>query len=316
MPEKLGNGGNSLENYDPETGRYVADENGSGLKKDKKTKTRYNKKDLLDDLDIFADEEEEDLSSWTERRNFWLSSEKRDPVWVCDNIEKFFDKEVVDFIKKYDFHTSAPLGTNGTYNYKNWTLTNAIAFQMYEPMTPLSPEEFDELKEKVRQSGYLYSYNAYDAPLTYLERGFGNKEVIEKSYLSTQPNDCVLTDGAYGSCVYTAFDANTAKSYSHGRYIMKYIIDNTKGHKIDRFEMNELKTKFQNRMPQVQARIEAHCKNIGLEDWQAQKIAKIFKTTVDSDETFPAVICGYDVYYAGSYGLLLRFRNVVTRKDW
>ena len=106
MPKKTGNAGHGLEAYDPKTGQYIKEGEESSKEDFSIDIIKGSKSSDLDDL--FADDDEgEDLDSWLERRNFWNSSEKRDPNWVCDNIEKFFDKEVVDFLAKYDFHTAS-----------------------------------------------------------------------------------------------------------------------------------------------------------------------------------------------------------------
>ena len=315
MPKKTGNAGHGLEAYDPKTGQYIK-EGEESSKEDFSIDIIKGAKSLdLDDL-FDDDDDGEDLDSWLERRNFWNNSEKRDPNWVCDNIEKFFDKEVVDFLTKYDFHTASSLGAR-TWSSQNLVLTNAIAFQMYQPMTPVSPEEFDSLLNQVGSD--KFSSRTPSAPLAYIERGFSNKGVIAASYLRQEPSDLVLTQGAHGSCVYTAYNAFTASSYAgYGGYIMKAVIDNANSNTIDEQSVYNLKNTFLNRINEIKSKLYQHGLNIGLDDSQAQRLGQVFENTLQYDEMFPAVICGYDVVYDkyDKYALLLRFRNVKVKKDW
>lgn len=324
MPKKPGNAGHGLEEFDPETGQYVAAP--SGAKNSNKQPKKFA------NLDLLAGEEEESFGDWMQRRNFWLNEEVRDPDWVVDNIEQFFDKEVIDYMERWDYHTSASLSISGKTTYdahRNMTLTNAIAIQMYKPMTPVEPQEFDGLKAQIVQRGDLWPSDAKRVPQLYLERGFsGDPRVIEASYLREQPNDLILTQGAHGSCVYTAYDGRTAQSYarrssvgssrSNSGYVMKYILDQTKAKGINESEVRQLRMRFNNRIQEIQDRITKHALGLGIEQSKAEKLGRIFKSTLEYDETFPAVICGYDIVYDpySQYGLLLRFRHVKTRKDW
>lgn len=328
MPEKPGNGGYGNEAYDPETGQYVASGGGS-----KKSSKKISKKFANLDLLLDDDEDGEDFGAWIQRRKFWLSEQPRDPDWVIDNIEQFFDKEVIDYMERWDYHTSASLSISGKTTYdanRNMTLTNAIALQMYQPMTPIEPAEFDAMKAEIARRGELWPSDAKRVPQLYLERGFsGDPRVIEASYLREQPNDLILTQGAYGSCVYTAYNPHTASSYARrssvgssrngsSGYIMRYILDQSSTKGINYNEAMQLRNRMRGRAQEAAGRITQHALKMGIEQSKAEKLGRIFASTIDYDEMFPAVICGYDIVYdpGSQYGLLLRFRHVKTRRDW
>lgn len=233
---------------------------------------------------------------------------------VIDNVDKFFSEDVLTMIEKYGFHTCDSMGAGKTsHSYINKPLLNAIAARQFEPLKIIPNNEFDNYFRIAKAHG---SYNnAHSRDWAYCQRGFGNTSTID-IYTGKRKPDLLLPAGAYGSCIYTAYDSSTANSYSKG-VLMSYVIDMTKAKTMTNIEERNYKSKMQNAFPQMENKIRARLQKMGKDQLYCDKVIHNFQNCL-RDETMVSVMMGYDAVFEinQQYLKILNWRNVLTKKNW
>ena len=257
------------------------------------------------------------------RQNLWWKN--RDvytPQDVIDNIDKFFDDDVIEFLKKYNFDSTNTMGAPKTsHSHINSTLFNAMAHKAFHPLKIMEDKEFDTITRRLYMQGNHYGSGVPYAEYGFIQRGFSNKEII-KSYLGETNPDCILTAGAYGSCIYTAYDGYTAQGYARRKgpngYVMNFVVDNQKAKTIKKSDYIAKRRELIKKLPETETKIIQSLKQQGKDDMTANRIAKIYRNTLTKDDTFGAFLMGYEMLYEDGvqYGLLLNFKNAYTKKDW
>lgn len=255
-----------------------------------------------------------DKAWWQNRDNV------RTPDEVTDQITKFFDTEVLDFMEKYNFKTCDPMGAGKTsHAHLNTVLTNIIAKKMFKPLNVLDTKEFDDIWNRMlNQNG---GWNTRKIPyndFSTIERGFHNKDIIKQYLGEDTSNPVVLPNGCYGSCIYTAYDHYTAQSYAGRGYVMSFLVNNIEGHTITGTDYDIKKQQLISNTAKMEKNITDHLRSQGKDDNYVNNVLKVFRNTLTKDYTFAGVLMGYDAIYDSStdYCLLLNFGNAYTKKDW
>lgn len=277
-------------------------------------------------------EEDDDDSEWeqivsqVQNQRWWKN---RDKVRTVDEtievIDKFFDDEVLDVLEKTGFKTSGSFSeyfgqaSNRTsHSSINVPLTNIIAKKMFHPITVIDSVQFDkEWKAAERSNSSRSASNIPYLPVGYVQRGVHNKDARLKDALGETDNNLILPNGCYGSCIYSAYDGYTARSYAgYNGYVFNYLIDNkntvtSTNHSIERQQ-------FLNNIGTAENKIRQHLKSKGKDDTYCDKVIRVFNNAAHRDETFIGLLMGYDCIYdtSAQYSLILNWKNVKTKKDW
>ena len=282
--------------------------------------------------DLFTDDDNNDINKfWNElnqkekQENFWKERKLMTPDDVVDNIEMFFDDDVIDFMAKYNWQTKDTMGASKTSHRSiNEVLTNAIAHRQFNPVNILDKNEFDKIYNKLRVRGYASGRAVPFAEYGFIQRGMHDRNTPE-IYLGKRKPDCLLPNGVHGSCIYTAYNSYTAGSYGAGGYVMSFLVDNQKANTIkssdygSRHDNNAgIRGKLISKLPETQKKIHDHAIAKGRSQYEADRMSKIYKNTLENDYTFAAILMGYDIVYQedAQFGLLLNFKNTYTKKDW
>ena len=286
--------------------------------------------DDSDDEEESEDEEAADIDEFIKSKNtdFWHTMFPRSVDEVFDNIEKFVEnKDVIGVLERNNHEAFFPgsYGNNSSYG-ANSVIINAIAKGQYKPMKLLPPQEFDKLvKERVTKSGYLGNVDWENQPtsrLGFLQRGVNHIDRISGVYLRNE-GDLILTNGAYDSAVYTAYNDWTASGY--GSKILSMLVDNKQAKIITSNEYSDLKRNsgFNSKMndssfcDNLRDRIEKALVAQGQSQVNANKDARHFIRALQNDNNFLAVCMGYDCIYdeGPKYCLVLNFGNIFLRDD-
>ncbi len=250
---------------------------------------------------------------------WWKYNKKRTVDDVVKNIGDYFDDEILGVLEKYGWKSCDSMNAGRTsHSYINKPLLNAIASKQFRPLNIMDTSKFDNLFNPIKRAVLGSYYNKTNAQRTqsysFCERGFNNKDIINY-YLGRKSQDLKLPAGACGSCIYTAYDGQTSKSY--GRYQMKFLVDNSKAYTMTDRDARYYKSQLEMRMPEIEQGIRNKLANNPKYANYTDKVIHIFKNNL-RDETFVPLLMGADmVYEEGSdYGLILNFGDVYTREDW
>lgn len=278
------------------------------------------------------DDDEDDvwgrISQQVESDRFFKN---RDKVRTVDEtievIDKFFDDEVLGVLEQTGFKTSGRfpeyfgLGAASTSHASiNVPLVNIIAKKMFHPITVLDSKQFDsEWRVAKRSNTSGADSNIPYLPVGYVQRGVHNQDARLKDALGETDNNLILPNGCYGSCIYSAYDGGrTARSYAYGQngYVFNYLIDN-KNTTTSTKHYSE-RQRFLNNISTAEKKLEQHLKAKGKDDDYCQKAIRVFHNAAHHDETFVALLMGYDCVYdeGAKYSLILNYKNIKTKKDW
>lgn len=284
-----------------------------------------------DNFDEDWDEEiesDKDFIKETNSKDFWHTQFPRTMDEVFEDVEKFFDNDdVISVLNNFNHAAFMPSAYGNSASYgQNSVIINAIAKGQYRPMTLLSAQEFDQkVKEKVSKDRWNGNVNWDEQPnsrLGMLQRGVNNVGRVVGSYLKGE-GDLFLTNGAYGHCVYSAFNNYTAGGY--GRKTLSMLVDNKQGKILDYDKYNSMKRESglysklqdQNFRDEIKQRIVNTLVNKGVNQNDADRDARHFLKALENDEMFPAVCMGYDCVYNTNcnWCFILNFGNIYLRDD-
>lgn len=277
-------------------------------------------------------------SMWekVKKEMWWESRELRDVQYIVDNIDKYFEDDMLDAIEKAGFSTTDrynkffPSSTKRTsHSYINAVLTNLVAKKMFHPITEVEPKEFDKEWKQNMQSvaSSHYGSNYFDVSrfpyqaVANTGRGVHNRDARVADMRGETDNPLILPNGCYGSCTYSAYDQNlyTAKSYA-GRsgYVFKMMIDNKAANTITSANYSQIRRDFLQHEPEMEQKLTEYLQKKGKDSNYIQKMCRILRTTTQNDYTFPAVMLGYDCVYETSsqYSLILNYKHVKVKKEW
>lgn len=256
------------------------------------------------------------------KERWWKSRELHDTQYIVDNIDKYYDDDMLDEIEKAGFHTTDKTGyfgrTNTSHSYINSILTNLVAKKMFYPVTVVPSDEFrKEWSIAQRSAGSMKNMPYSDTAC--ITRGVHSPEDRLTDALGKSDNRLVLPNGVYGSCIYTAYDGHTAKSYAgYSGHVMSFLLDNKSANTIDETAYNSVRRNFRARLPEIENNLKESLKKRGKDDAYCDKIVRQFHNTAMNDATFPALLLGYDCVYnlSPQYSLILNYKHVKTMKDW
>lgn len=261
------------------------------------------------------------------KNRWWKERTVRDAQYIVDNIGEYFEDDMLDEMEKAGFsavdknHTFFSSSTARTsHNYINEVLTNLIAKKMFHPITEVDSSDFTKQWNLAQgMVGGDYTKFPY-ADVGCVTRGVHNRTDRIADALGETNNSLVLPNGAYGSCIYTAYDNSTAKSYAGSRgYVFKMLVDNKNGNTITSSDYNSVRQQFISRLPEMEDNLRAHLQSKGKDDNYCDKAIRMFDNTARQDDLFPAIIMGYDcVYEQGfdDYALILNYKHVKVKKEW
>lgn len=337
MPKKPGNGGHGPENYDPETGRYVespSSENGnegdnSLSPQDFSSFISDDKKQAFFD---FLKEKAEKNKKAKQRENFFQRVKKIDEAFSDEAIETIYTDEFIEKMKNYNFHTTDPGdiygASNTSHSHINAVLTNEIARETFKPMKIENDKSafrnlVKDFQKKYTSNDFAYSEgvdNLKQQPGIYIQRGFSpsSANVRMTEYTTGKFSGLVLPNGAYGSCIYTAYDNfQTANSYSSG-YIMEGYVSNQNGNILFYDDYYTLQREFSQKKPQIMTRLKNNLEKRGYDSTVIDGIIRQFDNTSKYDENFVPLVCGYDavVETNSEYCLVLNGKAVTVLKNW
>ena len=307
--------GNNTPATNPNTNKTIP----SFLKQKSSTSTPsfLNKKGSNGNSDKYAKMFEE-----AKKGRWWKSRKFRTVDEVEQEIGDYFDDEVVDFLRKYNFKTVDSMGARKTSHASiNTTLSNIIARKMFHPLKIMDTQEFDQIwsRMNIQNGGRWQTSKIPYADYSTIERGFHNKAIIDEYLGIKTDNPVVLPNGMYGSCVYSAYDGSTARSYAGSSgIVMKYLVDNKNGHTITSGQYNIKKNEMIKKVDNMKNNIISSLTKRGVSDNDAQQCARIFENTLRKDYTFAGLLMGYDVIYetVRDFSLILNWKNISTKKDW
>lgn len=259
-----------------------------------------------------------------QKERWWKSDELRDTQYVVDNIDKYYEDDMLDEIEKAGFHTADRNGsyfgtTRTSHSHINAILTNLVAKKKFNPITVLDNAQFDS-EWNMAQKMNTRSYNNFPyVDTACVTRGVHKADDRLADSLGKTDNKLVLPNGMYGSCIYSAYDTFTARSYAGSSgVVMRYLIDNKNGHTITDTDYNVVSRDFKARLPEMEKNLRESLKKRGKDDTYCDSVVRQFHNTAMNDELFPALMLGYDcVYNTGAhYSLILNYKHVKTTKDW
>lgn len=259
-----------------------------------------------------------------QKERWWKSDELRDTQYVVDNIDKYYEDDMLDEIEKAGFHTADRNGsyfgtTRTSHSHINAILTNLVAKKKFNPVTELDNAQFNRewrMAQRMNTGGYN---NFPYMDVACVTRGVHKADDRLADSLGKTDNKLVLPNGMYGSCIYSAYDTHTARSYAGSRgVVMRYLIDNKNGHTITDTDYHVVSREFQARLPEMEKNLRESLQKRGKDDTYCDNVVRQFHNTAINDELFPALMLGYDCVYntGANYSLILNYKHVKTTKDW
>lgn len=256
------------------------------------------------------------------KERWWKNRELHDVQYVVDNIDKYYDDDMLDEIEKAGFHTTDKTGyfgnTNTSHSYINTILTNLIAKKMFHPITVVDNNEFRQEWDIAKRSAGTIGNMPY-ADTACITRGVHSPGDRLEDAMGKTDNKLLLPNGVYGSCVYSAYDNTTAKGYAgYSGHVMSFLLDNKNANTIDETAYSTIKRNFKSKLPEIEKNLKESLKNRGKDDTYCDNVVRQFHNTAINDDTFPALLLGYDCVYCLSprYSLILNYKHVKTMKDW
>lgn len=258
------------------------------------------------------------------KERWWKSDELRDTQYIVDNIDKFYEDDILDEIEKAGFIAIDKDGsyygtTNTTHSYINEILTNLVAKKKFNPITELDNAQFDRewrMAQRMNTRGYD---NFPYMDVACVTRGVHSADDRLADSLGKTDNKLVLPNGMYGSCIYSAYDTYTARSYAGGMgTVMRFLIDNKNGNTITDTDYYVVSREFKARLPEMEKNLRESLQKRGKDDDYCDKVIRQFHNTATMDQLFPALMLGYDCVYdtGAKYSLILNYKHVKTTKDW
>lgn len=225
------------------------------------------------------------------------------------NIEQFFSKRIVSTLDKmvgadptcssYQFRPKS-----NPHVYLN-IYTCVFGKYRYQDNNAhyISAEEYNSLANNLNFSKVYRGITS---------QGQKRRDILD-SYTSFDVDNLdIYGNGMYGTNVYTTLDINYARSYGTPIY---GLIDK-RARTINSGTLQSIRYGYD--FTNMETRVNAHLKNMGLTDERAQKIAHNFVKAIQNDISLLGILLGYDYQYGdgSSGGFRDHQRNILNLSKW
>ena len=229
---------------------------------------------------------------------------------VEDNIEQFFSKRIVSTLDRmvgadstcssYQFRPKA-----NPHVYLN-IFTCVFGKYRYQDNNAhyISDEEYNQMSK---------DHNFWKVYRGITSTGQKRQNILD-SYTSFDIDNLdIYGNGIYGTNVYTTLSISYARSY--GSNLIVGLLDK-RARSIHSDTLENLLSYFD--FSNIENRVSAHLKNMGLTDERAQKIAHSFRRAAENDISLIGILLGYDYQYGdGTYdGYRDHQRNILNLGKW